>query len=236
MKSSTDKSLFNPFEGLDSRLKKRSVRLPDNEQKRPPSPPKPKQTPKDDRQLFREAMCDVQPIRHNRQLPAAPEPPSCPPQPLFDEDSEVIRQLKELVSSGKGFRVADTPEYIEGTGYPMPPEIITQLHRGHFSVQAHLDLHGLGVADARQAFDRFLDEAIQKSYNAVLIVHGRGLSSPAEPVLKSKVEKWINKAPWRKWLVAYTSARLCDGGAGATYVLLRQQPLPKRFRKSHKRP
>ena len=238
MKSSPPKGLSNPFKGLDIKLKKKSAHLPDLAAKKdlsPPPRPQPRQTQKDDRRLFLEAMSDVEPIRHNRHSTSAPKKPSAPARSIVDEDSEVLTQLKDLVESGKGFRVADTPEYIEGTGYPLPPEIITQLRQGGFSVQAHLDLHGLGVVDARRAFDRFFGEAVQKSYNAVLIVHGRGLSSPGEPVLKSKVEKWINKAPWRKWLVAYASARLCDGGAGATYVLLRQHPLPKKFRKSKNR-
>ena len=65
----------------------------------------------------------------------------------------------------------------------------------------------------------------------ILVTHGRGLSSPAEPILKRKVEEWLTRGPWRKWVVAYTSARLCDGGAGATYVLLRPRPVSKRLKR-----
>jgi DNA-nicking Smr family endonuclease len=69
----------------------------------------------------------------------------------------------------------------------------------------------------------------------VLIVHGRGLSSPAKPILKTKVIKWLTSGPWRKWVMAFTSARWCDGGAGATYVLLRKRPVTKRFKKKGRR-
>ena len=62
-----------------------------------------------------------------------------------------------------------------------------------------------------------------------------GLSSPAEPILKSKVYRWLTTSPWHKWVIAFTSARLCDGGAGATYVLLRRKPIKKRFRKPRKK-
>jgi len=55
------------------------------------------------------------------------------------------------------------------------------------------------------------------------------------PVLKSKVYQWLTSSPWHKWVVAFTSARLCDGGAGATYVLFRTRPLTKRFRKKRPR-
>jgi DNA-nicking Smr family endonuclease len=65
----------------------------------------------------------------------------------------------------------------------------------------------------------------------ILIIHGRGLSSPAGPVLKTKVIQWLTTGPWRRWVMAFASARLCDGGAGATYVLLRRQPTTKRFKR-----
>jgi DNA-nicking Smr family endonuclease len=70
-----------------------------------------------------------------------------------------------------------------------------------------------------------------KGKRALLIIHGRGLSSPVKPILKSKVYLWLTTSPWHKWVIAFTSARACDGGAGATYVLLRQKPLSKRLRK-----
>lgn len=65
----------------------------------------------------------------------------------------------------------------------------------------------------------------------VLVIHGRGRSSPSEPVLKKKVIDWLTHGTWRKWVVAYSSARPCDGGAGATYILLRERPVSKRFKK-----
>jgi DNA-nicking Smr family endonuclease len=65
-----------------------------------------------------------------------------------------------------------------------------------------------------------------------LIIHGRGLSSPGEPVIKAKVAQWLSSGPWKKWVVAFASARMCDGGSGASYVLLRRRPLGKRHRKA----
>jgi DNA-nicking Smr family endonuclease len=87
------------------------------------------------------------------------------------------------------------------------------------------------VEDARNAFEMFLTDSITTGKKAVLIVHGRGLSSPDKPVLKTSVIQWLTCGLWRKWVIAFTSARSCDGGAGATYVLLRQRPMTKRNRK-----
>lgn len=146
------------------------------------------------------------------------------------DDVETLKRLQDLVHYGVGFHVADTPEYIEGTGYQVHPEIAKRLHRGDFSIQAHLDLHGLNAEEAREVFDQFMKWAVTHGKTGLSVTHGRGLSSPAEPVLKRKVEEWLTRGPWRKWVVAYSSARKCDGGAGATYVLLRVRPVSKRFK------
>jgi DNA-nicking Smr family endonuclease len=181
-------------------------------------------------ELFLEAMANVTPIPRGDRIEHSfiSEPPSGSD---HDSENETLLKLNNLVKFGTGFVVADTPEYIEGRGYNVHPEITKRLHKGDFSIQAHIDLHGLGVEDARNAFEMFLRDSITAGKKAVLIVHGRGLSSPNKPVLKTSVVQWLTCGPWRKWVIAFTSARSCDGGAGATYVLLRQQPMTKRNRK-----
>jgi DNA-nicking Smr family endonuclease len=149
-----------------------------------------------------------------------------------DPDQEVLQQLDNLVKYGQGFVISKTPEYMEGTGRNIPPDFAERLHRGDFSIQAHLDLHGLSVTQAKDAFDHFLQEVIRSDKRGVLIVHGRGISSSGEPVLKNKVSEWLSRSQWRKWVIAFTSAQSFDGGAGATYVLLRHHLKLKGPRKS----
>ena len=183
-----------------------------------------------EKQLFIEAVADVTPLpkatrvsrKTSDKLPKADED---------DPDAEVMEQLDNLVKYGSGFDVSNTPEYIEGTGYRVHPTITKRLHQGEFSIQEHIDLHGMSVESAKEAFEAFLKNSILTGKRAVLIVHGRGLSSPVHPVLKTKVYEWLTSGPWRKWVIAFSSARHCDGGAGATYVLLRNRPLTKRYRK-----
>jgi DNA-nicking Smr family endonuclease len=186
--------------------------------------------PISEKDLFLEAMADVEPMpRGDRLEPAATARVSG--DPGSDPDTETLQQLNDLVASGEGFVVANTPEYIEGTGYHIHPEIAKRLHRGDFSIQSHIDLHGLGAEDAREAFETFLKDAVTTGKRAVLVVHGRGLSSANRPVLKTKVIEWLTRGPWRKWVIAFSNARSCDGGAGASYVLLRQRPMTRRQRK-----
>jgi DNA-nicking Smr family endonuclease len=173
-------------------------------------------------------MAGVRRLEWNRPDGEPPDPPSSPGEAATEENE--IGPLRRLVDSGEGFIVSATPEYMEGVGYRAPPNITERLHRGDFAVQAHLDLHGLSAEAAREVFDAFMKESILTGRGAVLIIHGRGLSSSAAPVLKSKVSQWLSSGIWRKWVVAFTSARMCDGGSGASYVLLRRRPLSKRQR------
>ena len=69
------------------------------------------------------------------------------------------------------------------------------------------------------------------NFAVIFVVHGRGLKSPDKPVLKAKVFEWLTRGPLRAHVIALASARSCDGGAGATYVLLRRRPIGKRQRK-----
>ncbi len=185
--------------------------------------------------LFREAMEGVARISHEncveRILQFRPAERREARKGGDPEEAETLSRLTRLVKEGKGFEIEDTPEYIEGTSGDIPVGTAKNLHRGKFSIQAHLDLHGLNVQDAKEVFERFLRWAVVTGKRGVLIIHGRGLASPAEPVLKTKVIEWMTHGPWRKWVAAYASARLYDGGTGATYVLLRNRPAIKKAKR-----
>lgn len=214
---------FRPFEKLDKLLKeaRRANQVP--KQPQPETKNAPGQQSLDDATLFQQAMVGVKRLPKSRQVERqnADHRNTGPP---TNPDQEAYRQLKHLVETGQGFRVSQTAEYVEGSGELINPAILERLHQGKFTIQDFIDLHGLGSEEAMDQLDAFLKYALTRRRKAILIVHGRGLSSPAEPVLKTAVIKRINSGPWRKWIVAYASARLCDGGAGATYVLLRDRP------------
>ncbi len=188
------------------------------------------QSPELEEELFKKAMEGVTPISRDKYVERIFQI-ELPESSRDKEDAEILEKLADLVRYGRGFNVADTPEYIEGTNYQVHPTVAKRLHQGDYSIQAFVDLHGLIVEDAKEVFEKFLKWAVTTGKTGVLIVHGRGLSSPSEPVLKKKVVEWLTKGLWRKWVAAYSSARICDGGAGATYVLLRPRPVSKRLKR-----
>ena len=230
MRSSKSKKAVKSFKELKILLKNRTD-LPRNKTSKTDEAAVHEPSVPSEHQLFRSAMSDVKPIpprdrskkKTNTLQPKAPQD---------NPDTEALVYLKNLIQRGEGFVISDTPEYMEGTGYRVPDQIARRLHQGDFSMQSFIDLHGLSVAAAKEAFETFMSAAVSKGKRAVLVIHGRGLSSPAEPVLKTQVYNWLTRGRWRNWVIAFSSARSCDGGTGATYVLLRRRPLTKRSRKN----
>lgn len=223
----SDSSLkHNPFVQLNKVLKSTDLTQPRQPVRKVVDMDK-ANDPEIEEKAFLEAMQGVNPIAKDKQ--AAKNVRARQPEAVKNGlETETMVQLKNLVMYGEGFIISETPEYMEGTGRDVHPEFARRLHRGDFSIQAHIDLHGLGADEAKKSFEEFLTGAVKSGKRAVLIIHGRGLSSPGEPVLKNKVSEWLTRSHWRKWVIAFSSAQSHDGGTGATYVLLRHRPISKR--------
>jgi len=139
------------------------------------------------------------------------------------EDAEVLAALADLCAGEGAFDIADSDEYIEGTAEGIDRRLLKRLRAGDFAVQAHVDLHGLHRDEARARVTRFVADSRRAGHRCVLIVHGRGLHSKDQiPVLKQAVRSWLERGQLARAVLAFASARPCDGGAGAVYALLRR--------------
>ena len=176
-----------------------------------------------DEELFSSEMRDVQEIeafralpcdQHHRKPTAAAE--------RRDPDDAALTILGEITAGRRPMHLPDTQEYVEWVSPEYHDTIIPELHAGRFSVQAFLDLHGCTVAEADDELTLFLDESFKKGLRCVKIIHGRGLRSVKGPQIKAWVVKRL-AGRYRKDLIAFVTARQCDGGLGALYVLLRRK-------------
>ena len=72
------------------------------------------------------------------------------------------------------------------------PDILRRLRRE--KPEGKIDLHGMTIAEAHPALDRFLVAARRRGWRRVEIVHGRGLhSSSGRAVLRGKVRAWLSE-------------------------------------------
>jgi DNA-nicking Smr family endonuclease len=210
---------FKPF----AALKEEAPKPPEAKRAPPAPPPEPEPAPKreSDDDAFAELVAGAVPL--SGAAPLAPKkvgPKPGPPPP--DDSALVMQELDDLVSGVAPFDFADTEEYIEASVRGLDRRILRQLRRGEFSVQGHLDLHGMRREEARARVAEFVEKSHLDGKKCVLIVHGRGLGSKDNiPVLKEKLTAWLTRGVIGKRVLAFTSARPYDGGTGAVYVLLR---------------
>jgi len=174
--------------------------------------------------LFRQAVAGVTPLdasaRDRVEVPA----PASPARAVTHPDAEALAELCDLVTGHALFDVSDSDEHIEGAMVGLDPRLLRRLRNGEFAYQDHVDLHGLTREEARKEVEAFLAQAYQEGKRCVLIVHGRGHNSKDQiPVLKNQLATWLARGQRARLILAFTSARACDGGAGALYVLLRRQ-------------
>lgn len=178
----------------------------------------------DEADLFRREMAGVQRLPAAARSRVAPLPPAPSERAITDPDAEALAELSDLVTGGGPFDLASSVEFVEGAVAGLDRRLLRRLRAGDFAYQSHVDLHGMTAEEARVAVDAFLTAAYRKGQRCVLIIHGRGLNSKDQiPVLKNRVTTWLARGTWARLVLAFASARQCDGGAGALYVLLRRQ-------------
>lgn len=189
----------------------------------PPIAPPP---PKSDARLFEDEMLGVAPLDPDpRGRVRAPEPQPSPAGATrrATDEAEAYAQLADLIEGSGGFDIGDSDEFIEGIAPGLDRRILKRLRKGDYALQGHVDLHGLTRDEARAAVEKFLGDSRAHGKRGVLIIHGRGLNSKDQiPVLKERVKAWLERGKLARSVLAFCTARPCDGGAGAVYVLLRK--------------
>ncbi len=174
--------------------------------------------------LFQTAMSDVSPLPAGcrKKVPLRPSGRQYP-RFLAMEEIEAYTELVDLVAGEGPFELSSSDEYIDGAVLGISPDVLKKLREGYFSYQDYLDLHGLNRQQAREEVRDFLMECFAARRRCVLIIAGRGLNSKdKEPVLKNNLITWFTRAPLKRVVLAFASARSYDGGWGAFYVLLRK--------------
>jgi DNA-nicking Smr family endonuclease len=164
--------------------------------------------------LFRDAVRGVRPLGERTAPAQAPKPH---PRARFARADRAAVLKESLGVEPPDPALAGGEELV----YQRPGlqnSVVRRLRRGEYRIEREIDLHGLTVAEAKQALRQFLIDALHARVRCVRIVHGKGLRSGHRgPVLKSAVGAVLRRTGA---VLAYVSARPADGGTGALYVLL----------------
>lgn len=170
----------------------------------------------DDSQLFQEAVKGARPVKVNRVAHPVKKPKPIPKK-LYEDERQVLR---DALSDGYvPLHEMESGEELLYLRDGQSPMILSKLRRGHWVIQAHIDLHGLISDEARLYVSEFIADCKKKGIRCVRIVHGKGLGSRnREPVLKHKLRSWLMQ---KDEVIAYAQAKPNDGGSGAVIVLLK---------------
>jgi DNA-nicking Smr family endonuclease len=169
-----------------------------------------------ERNLFTRAVGKVAPIANQERVWSPPQRPSTRPLQQDLDDEAVMHE-----SMSDEFDISTLLDADDQLSFRRPgigTDITRKLRKGEWSIQGQIDLHGLRSDEARNAMGQFIRDAKRMGWRCVRVVHGKGLGSPGkEPVLKSKVQRWLVQ---KNEVLAFVQAKPSDGGGGALLVLL----------------
>lgn len=172
----------------------------------------------EDRALFHEAVRGAVRLgpSDRRDLGRGPALPPVPVQSLLDEHDALAESAAGSIDADGALETGEEASYVQAG---VSRQALRMLRRGHWVVQAELDLHGMRQPEAHLALVDFLASCLRRNHRCVRVVHGKGLGSVnREPVLKGKVRVWLAR---RSEVLAFCQAPSTQGGSGALLVLLR---------------
>ncbi|MFT7723653.1 MAG: Smr/MutS family protein [Roseateles sp.] len=175
-----------------------------------------------ERRVFELSVGPVTPLRSTgRAVPMRAQPAPEPRQREADERAVLLQALSDEIDVDS---LLETDETLSYRREGIAVAVVRKLRRGHWALQAQLDLHGLRRDAAREALGRFIHDSARRGLRCVRVIHGKGHGSPGrEPVLKARVRRWLVQ---KHEVLAFVQARASDGGAGALMVLLGSEPGP----------
>ncbi|WP_273756385.1 Smr/MutS family protein [Bartonella sp. MM73XJBT] len=102
-----------------------------------------------------------------------------------------------------------------------------KIAKGHYPIEARLDLHGCMQEEAYFFLKKFLQSSQQNGLRYVLVITGKGRSPGSAAALYKFVPHWLSTPTFRYYVHAFEQAARQHGGGGALYIWLRRFALGK---------
>lgn len=175
-----------------------------------------------DRDMFRQAVGEVKPIKQDIYHSDKPKPKPKP------KSKPVLQQRHTGTSDKRQAIVVATPPPAEISGNDrmeyrkdgVQKKAMEKLRRGKIVIQAELDLHGVSVAMLENKLHNFLYDCQSQGYIYTRIIHGKGYGSVNKmPVLKNHLNRSLRS---NSAVLAFCSAPINSGGTGAVHVKLKK--------------
>ena len=173
----------------------------------------------EDLAAFLAAVDGARPLRKlDRVTLEAPKPSPRPRQRELDEAAVLGELLHGPLAIDDWLDLGGADSFLRSG---VPRSVLRDLRRGRWSIQDHVDLHGMNRHEAQVQVQvaQFISQALSSGKRCLRIVHGRGHGSPGrEAILRQLVKVWLGRC---KDVLAFCHAPPADGGDGALWVLLK---------------
>jgi DNA-nicking Smr family endonuclease len=140
-----------------------------------------------------------------------------------------VRETPRPVKKGAALEAEAAKPRPRAAGSPSLAPIMRKekqkLARGHETVDARIDLHGMTQTEAHAALRSLLQRSQAKGAKFVLVITGKGLPNSAlngRGVLRRQVPLWLALPEFRRYVAGFDVASVSHGGEGALYVRLRK--------------
>ncbi len=171
----------------------------------------------EDKALFRVAMKTVKPLQKKISIDL-PTPTFITPEKTKMLSSQPLQKTSCYLSDNFSDEVqAET--MLSYRSPELPQKRLHALKKGKIPYESRLDLHGLKQQAAKECFLKFVEKEQYLGRRCLLIIHGKGSLKGEAPILKNLINSWLRQHPL---VLAFHSAKPCDGGNGALYVLLKK--------------
>jgi DNA-nicking Smr family endonuclease len=231
-KKSKSRGPFEALRALKDELKKKEAEKPPARRPAPP-PPSRAVEPEDEALMLHRLFAGVEPLDRSRgsRVPKQKVERSVPVEQqarlardVAQAEADAVHEhLRSLVEGRARFEVNDDGQRVEGRRVDLPPALLRRLRHGLMPVDGKLDLHGMGVPEARAQLELFLRTMRARAERCVLVVHGKGEHSPrGVAILRGEIAAWLSQGASSEHVAAFATSSASDGGEGAVYVLLRR--------------
>jgi DNA-nicking Smr family endonuclease len=179
-----------------------------------------------DSELWQAALRDVKPLRRRR------PPEAAKPAPKPQAPSAIAPPAPPVAARpGKASSKPAPLQPLTGLRAPgLDKASSERLKRGQYPIEARIDLHGMTQDDAHRVLGDFIARSAHAGLRCVLVITGKGLRRLDDErtgseigILRNAAPRWLNEAPNRARILAFTAAQPRHGGSGALYVLLRRR-------------
>ena len=189
----------------------------------------------DEDNIFQQEMSGVKPLTHARRVPLRNGSQGIKDSSLDERRRAAVNtpELDRNILREDGLVPLDSWFVLDYKRPGIQNGVFRKLKQGRYEADAHLDMHRMSVAVAREELFSFVEEAQSLGLRTVLLIHGKGESKAdreKSSILKACVNHWL---PQLAPVQAFHSAQQRHGGTGAVYVLLQKSEEMKRKNRLH---